>query len=175
MLVALNIVGALSGFLTASRMAQQGLAEALELAGVQSLVLLLGPRVRSSRMAGIEGLGHLTQVLLDVKPIDDFYRPREEFLSQVPDPGSAIGQHHSTRRLLEAAPLRLAPNPLREIGGLGVSIRRDGTFNRCRIGDRSLVAHRLPFGVAGFSAPDGAQLHLPGFRRAVSLLASAAP
>ena len=94
--VALNIVGAFSGFLATRGMAQQGTAEALELAGVQFLMLLLGPPVRSLSVGGIQRFRHFAEVLLDVETIDDFYGSGKQFLGQVPDPWSAIAQHHPT-------------------------------------------------------------------------------
>lgn len=68
-------------------------------------------------------------MLLDVEPIDDLCCPREEFLSQIPDPRCAIAEYHPVSSLLEAPPLGFSPNPLRKLGPLRVGIRRRRTFN----------------------------------------------
>src|ERR1019366_7191835 len=73
----------------------------------------------------------------------------------------------------EAPPARLPQHAFGESGSVFGGVRRGGTLDSRRIGDGTFVAHRQPFAVARFGAPDGADLDFPRFRRTVSLLARA--
>jgi hypothetical protein len=70
-------------------------------------------------------------------------------------------------------------NPVATVSTVFVSsldggvIRRSGTFDGSRIGDRSRIAHRLTFGIAGFSRPHGDDLGLAGFGGTIRLLTRA--
>src|SRR2546426_5801600 len=140
-------------------------------AGIQFLVPLLGPLAGSFRMVRIEGLGDVTQVLLDMEAVDDFDGSREQFLGELPDPGGAVADHDLPWCLLEAPAGGFPPDSCGKLGAVSVGVGRGGTFDGGRVTHRALIVHRVSFGVARLGAPNGAQLDLPGFRRAIGLLA----
>src|SRR3989441_5297854 len=158
-------------YTTLFRSSPESLADGRQPAGIQFLVPLLGPLAGSFRMVRIEGLGDVTQVLLDMEAVDDFDGSREQFLGEVPDPGGAVADHDLPWCLLEAPAGGFPPDSCGKLGAVSVGVGRGGTFDGGRVTHRALIAHRVSFGVARLGAPNGAQLDLPGFRPAIGLLA----
>src|SRR3989442_4896681 len=171
MLVVSDVVGAFACLLAPCRVSPESLADGRQPAGIQFLVPLLGPLAGSFRMVRIEGLGDVTQVLLDMEAVDDFDGSREQFLGEVPDPGGAVADHDLPWCLLEAPAGGVPPDSCGKLGAVSVGVGRGGTVDCGRVTHLALIAHRGSFGVARLGAPNGAQLDLPGFRRAIGLLA----
>src|SRR2546422_2739997 len=163
MLVVSDVVGAFACLLATCRVSPESLADGRQPAGIQFLVPLLGPLAGSFRMVRIEGLGDVTQVLLDMEAVDDFDGSREQFLGWVPDLGGAAADDVLPWCLLEAPAGGSPPDSCGKLGAVSVGVGRGGTFDGGRVTHRALIAHRVSFGVARLGAPNGAQLDLPGF------------
>ena len=97
----------------------------------------------------------------------------KQFPGRVPDPGRAIAQHHAASSFGETAPRGFAQHSLGELRAVGTGVRGSGAFDGGGIGDRSGIAHRLAFGIAGLGGPHGNYLSLAGFGGTVRLLACA--
>src|SRR5437879_5175168 len=92
MLVVSDVVGAFACLLATCRVSPESLADGRQPAGIQFLVPLLGPLAGSFRMVRIEGLGDVTQVLLDMEAVDDFHGSRAHVLAEVRGTGSREGR-----------------------------------------------------------------------------------
>src|SRR5271169_6184498 len=106
------------------------------------------------------------QGLLDVKAVDDLDRAGQQVLGKVPNPGRSVGNYDHSLRFTEAPPARLPQHAFGESGSVFGDVRRGGTLDSRRVRDGPFVAHRQPFTVARFGAPDGADLHFTRFRGA---------
>ncbi len=111
------------------------------------------------------------QCLLDVKAVDDLNHAGKQFLGDIPYPGGSVGNHDPSLRFTEASPACLPQHAFGEGGALFGGIRRGCALDSRRIGDGTLVAHRQPFAVARFRAPDSTDLHFPCFGGTVELFA----
>ena len=137
--VAEHIVDALSRLWLGLGMGAQRGDERTEPAGVQLGMPVLGPRVDQlgpGAVDGLDGLGHVAQILLGVVDIDDFDGAGKVLGRQMPDPGGAVAKDDTAGCGVEAAPLRLAIDALREGGWQRVGVAAGRAL------DRGVVAGR---------------------------------
>ena len=167
--VAEHIVDALSRLWRGLGMGAQRGDERTEPAGVQLGIPALGPRVGQLGPGAVDGLGHVAQMLLGVVDIDDFDGAGKLLSRQTPDPGGAVAKDDTADRGVEAAPLRLAIDALREGGWQRVGVAAGRALDRGVVADRPGVAYGLAVLVAGLSRPHRNQLDLAGPGGAVGL------
>ena len=110
-----------------------------------------------------------------MEQVDDLDGAGEQLVGNVPDPWRAVAEHHPAAGAVEAAPAGLA------VDALGERRQFDGVVPGRGALDGGGVADRARFALGQFAArgvrrgrPDRDQLHFPGTRRAVGLLAGAA-
>lgn len=97
--------------------------------------------------------------------------PGKLFLGLIPDSRCSIAEHSRARGLQEAAALGLTPHALSKDRRLFGGVRRGGTLDGRRIGDRSLIANGDALGVERLRTPDRTELDFPRFRSPSRLLA----
>ena len=147
--------------------------EGAEPSGVQLPMPVLGPLLGQVCPRAVDGLGHVAQMLFGMVDVDDFDGVGKLLGRQVPDPGGAVAHDDPAGRGVEAAPLSLAMDALREGGRLRVGVAAGRALDRGVVADRPGVAEGPALFVAPFGRPHGDQLDLAGLGRTVGLLAAA--
>ena len=113
-------------------------------------------------------------MLLDVEPVDDLNGVWEQFVSDLPDPSSAVADDHGPRGFGKSSTAGLAQNPLGESGSDLIGIQGGGAFQGCGVGNRTGVADWPTFLVARFGTPDRTQFNFPSLGASVRLLTASA-
>ena len=144
-----------------------------EASGVQLGLPVLCPLLGALRPGPVDGLGHVSQMLLGVLDVDDLDGVGKLLVGQVPDPGGAVAEDDLSSGGDEAAPLRLAMGALGEGSRLRVGVAAGRALNGGVVADRPRVTARPALGVAPFGRPRRRQLDLAGLGGAVGLLAAA--
>ena len=78
----------------------------------------------------VDRLGDIAEMLFGVEAINDLEGIREVFVGQVPDPSSAIAQHHASRGALKASSACFAHDALREVRRCRVRVAAGGALDR---------------------------------------------
>ena len=84
---------------------------------------------------GIDGLGHVREVLLGVEAVDDLNRIGKVLVGEVPDPRGPIAEHGLARCAIEAAPRGLTHDARREDARRRVRVLVRRAFDRSRVAD----------------------------------------
>jgi hypothetical protein len=89
-------------------MAADGAQKLDKSARVEFFVTALGPEFGLFGFGAVESFGEQTEMLFDVKPIDDLNRLGKQFIGDIPDPSSTISYDDRPASLSKAATRRLA-------------------------------------------------------------------
>ena len=89
-------------------MAADGAQKLDKAPSVEFLVTALGPEFGLFGFGAVEGLGDQTEMLFDVKAIDDLNRLWKQFIGNIPDPRSTVSYDNSPASLGKTPPCRLA-------------------------------------------------------------------
>jgi hypothetical protein len=172
-LIVVDVVPALPGFFGVVGVTSQSPQEIWETAAVEFFMTALSPELGLFGSGSIEGFGDITEMLFDVKAVDDLDSSWEQFLRDFPDPAGPVTENHGLGSFGKAAASRLAKHSLGEGGGDRIGIQGGSGFNGCGVSDRTDITDRAVFAIPGFGAPDRAQLDFAGFGASVGLLAGA--
>lgn len=141
----------------------ESLPDKVEASVLEGVALLVRPGSGEVGAGTVHGPGDLPEVFLRMEQVDDLDSVREELVGEAPDPAGAIAQDDAPPGVVEAAPARLARDPLREGGELGVA--HGGTLDRRAGRGRAGIPHG-PAGlrVAALGREDDRELDLAGPR-----------
>ena len=106
----------------------ESLPDKVEASVLEGVALLVRPGSGEVGAGTVHGPGDLPEAFLRMEQVDDLDSVREELVGEAPDPAGAIAQDDAPPGVVEAAPARLARDPLREGGELGVA--HGGTLDR---------------------------------------------